>query len=38
MASLLDWLIFDGLYGSRILFLLLCTLANMYSITVAAMK
>jgi len=27
MASLLDRLIFDGLYGSRILSLLLCTLA-----------
>jgi len=26
MASLLDGLIFDGLYGSRILSLLLCTL------------
>jgi len=28
MASLLDGLIFDGLYGSRILSLLLCTLGN----------
>jgi len=28
MASLLDWFIFDEVYGSRILPLLLCTLGN----------
>jgi len=31
MASLLDRLIFDELYGSRILSLLLCTLGNIES-------